>query len=236
MFGFLQCRKIGAWMVPYLTGDLEPEARRIEFEQHVQQCERCRVQVAEKRQKLHELLAGEQAPESLQEALEELGVSARPNQLLRWTMVVAMIGVLLVSAYVWRLANPVQNLLGPKAASTLAGQEEPEESTYVDIPDKSTTAEPTESTVAAADDESPPQVDKPDEPGPPKATVQKPKLTVKHPAPSAVGKPAATSHTPRGKAAVEKPSEPVKRSPTTEVEVFDPSGKVVGRAGKKLPE
>ncbi|MEP0766432.1 MAG: zf-HC2 domain-containing protein [Fimbriimonadia bacterium] len=215
----LQCRKYQGWITRYLTGDLDPEARVQQFERHIASCDKCKQAVAEKRGLLNELLARNASEEDLQEALAALGLVPRVNRPLGVALSVVLVAALFASAYLWRLANPTDNLLGPKATTMGVGEAKPPMSEPV----SNRQAPPPASGGRVADTKAPPAEAVKATPEPPKpSTKPQPKLprktaqpAVRRPAPSAV---------------------PSKPQPRSEVEILDPSGSVVRRAGSNIPQ
>jgi len=217
----LQCRKYQSWVTRYLTGDLEPEARVEQFERHVAACGECKQAVAEKRGLLNELLARNASEEDLQDALAALGLGPRINRPLGMAMSVVLVAALFVSAYLWRLANPTDNLLGPKATTMGVGESNP----AVTEPVSPKQATPLASDKRADDPKVPPEevvkTAAPD-PVPPKPIVKPKPRQHREPGPPAVRQPAPQP----------QPSRP---QPQSEVEILDPSGSVVRRAGSNIP-
>ncbi|GMV36302.1 MAG: hypothetical protein AMXMBFR61_08100 [Fimbriimonadales bacterium] len=216
----LQCRKYQGWITRYLTRDLDPEARVEQFERHVAECDVCKQAVAEKRTLLNELLARNASEEDLQEALAALGLAPRINRPLGVAMSVVLIAALFVSAYLWRLANPADSLLGPKATTMGVGQAKPPASE----PEPHRQTNPPASGERVADTTTPPEKAV-------RAAASKPEP------PRSVVEPRPKQQRRAAQPAVRRPTpqpQPSKPQPRSEVEILDSSGSVVRRAGSSL--
>lgn len=220
MLRALDCRRIQSWSLQYLTGDLEPENRRIQFEEHLRACEECQIKVADTRQRLQALLATDLPPLDVRKAIAELQdkpiyTAGRP---MGWVLAGVLLLALFGSAYVWRLANPA-DFLGPRAGTDAAGL----------LGRESTTPSPVK---PPREGDAPSALSKANGSLPPKKTVVAPPVVRKR------VKPAQLQERPIGQArrsnkAVTRPSVKPELTPKkNSVEVIDrATGRVVGRAG-----